>query len=64
MKTTQPPLLVIVTGLPCTGKTALSRRLAGAIPLPLIAKDDLKENHGKASPVNSLLPKRTRMTKL
>jgi predicted kinase len=39
-----PPLLVIVTGLPCTGKTALAHRLAGAIPLPIIAKDDIKES--------------------
>jgi site-specific recombinase XerD len=29
-----------------------------------LTKDDLKDNHGKASPVNSLLPKRTRMTRL
>lgn len=29
-----------------------------------LTKDDLKENHDKASPVNSLLPKRTRMTRL
>ncbi|HEX5504040.1 MAG TPA: ATP-binding protein [Thermomicrobiales bacterium] len=37
------PLLVIVTGAPCTGKTALARRLAADLPLPLIAKDDIKE---------------------
>ena len=36
----QPPLLVIVTGLPCTGKTTLARE----IPLPIIAKDDIKES--------------------
>ncbi len=40
----QPPLLVIVTGLPCTGKTALAHRLSSEIPLPIIAKDDLKES--------------------
>lgn len=40
----QPPLLVIVTGLPCTGKTILAHRLARDIPLPIIAKDDIKES--------------------
>jgi predicted kinase len=44
MDTSKPPLLVIVTGLPCTGKTALAHRLAREIPLPIIAKDDIKEN--------------------
>jgi predicted kinase len=39
-----PPLLVIVTGLPCTGKTALAHCLAEAVPLPIIAKDDIKES--------------------
>ena len=38
-----PPLLVIITGLPCTGKTTLSRQLAAELGLPLIAKDDIKE---------------------
>jgi predicted kinase len=40
---TSPPLLVIVTGLPCTGKTTVAHRLAREIPLPIIAKDDIKE---------------------
>ncbi len=44
MSPSQPPLLVIVTGLPCTGKTALAHRLAHEIPLPIIAKDDIKES--------------------
>jgi len=39
----QPPLLVIITGLPCTGKTTLSRKIATELRLPLIAKDDIKE---------------------
>lgn len=44
MENNRPPLLVIVTGLPCTGKTALAHRLSVEIPLPIIAKDDLKES--------------------
>lgn len=43
MSPPRPPLLVIVTGLPCTGKTTLAHRLAREIPLPIIAKDDIKE---------------------
>jgi predicted kinase len=37
------PLLVIITGMTCTGKTTLSRNLAAELNLPLIAKDDIKE---------------------
>ncbi|MBN1668358.1 MAG: AAA family ATPase [Anaerolineales bacterium] len=37
------PLLVIVTGLPGTGKTAMARRLAQRFDLPLIHKDGYKE---------------------
>ncbi len=44
MATTRPPLLVIVTGLPCTGKTVLAHNLAEWIPLPIISKDDIKES--------------------
>jgi predicted kinase len=40
----QAPLLVIVSGAPATGKTALARQLADDVRLPLIAKDDIKES--------------------
>lgn len=42
--TAPPPLLVIVTGAPGSGKTTLARALAGACALPLLCKDDLKES--------------------
>lgn len=35
--------LVIVTGLPASGKTTLGRRLAADLDLPFISKDDIKE---------------------
>jgi predicted kinase len=38
------PLLIIVTGAPCAGKTTLARRIADKFRLPLIAKDDIKES--------------------
>ena len=38
-----PPLLVIVTGAPCTGKTTLVMRLAADFQLPFIYKDGIKE---------------------
>ena len=37
------PLLVIVTGAPCTGKTTLGLRLAADFRLPFIYKDGIKE---------------------
>src|SRR5512136_2128322 len=37
------PTLILVTGLPCTGKTTLARRLADGFSLPLLTKDPLKE---------------------
>ncbi len=37
------PPLVIVSGAPASGKTTLARRLAAALSLPLLTKDDIKE---------------------
>lgn len=37
------PVLIIVNGMPGTGKTTLSKKLAADLALPLIAKDALKE---------------------
>jgi predicted kinase len=39
----QPPLLVVVTGAPGSGKTTIARALAVELRLPLLAKDDVKE---------------------
>lgn len=38
-----PPLVILVNGLPATGKTTLARRLATDLQLPLLAKDAIKE---------------------
>ena len=37
------PLLILVTGLPCSGKTTLAVRMADELGLPLVTKDDIKE---------------------
>jgi predicted kinase len=37
------PKIIIFTGLPGTGKTTLSQKVAKALNIPLIAKDDIKE---------------------
>lgn len=38
-----PPLLVVITGRPCTGKSTLAKSIAASLNLPLLAKDDIKE---------------------
>jgi predicted kinase len=38
-----PPVIVIVTGPPCTGKTAIARQVADHFSLPLMGKDTFKE---------------------
>jgi predicted kinase len=38
------PLVIVVNGLPATGKTTLARRLAHDFHLPLLAKDAIKES--------------------
>lgn len=37
------PTLLLVTGLPCTGKTTLARALAAALGAPCFTKDEVKE---------------------
>jgi predicted kinase len=37
------PTLVVVSGVPGSGKTTLAHALAGAIPCPAICRDELKE---------------------
>lgn len=37
------PWIVVITGLPGTGKTTLSKQMADALGVPLIAKDAIKE---------------------
>ena len=39
-----PPLLVVVTGMPSSGKTTVAEGLARRLRLPLIAKDEIKES--------------------
>ena len=38
------PLLVVVTGMPSSGKTTVAEGLAARLSLPLIAKDEIKES--------------------
>ena len=39
-----PPLLVVVSGPPATGKTALAERISKKFELPLLTKDSIKES--------------------
>ncbi len=43
LKTMPKISLIIITGLPCTGKTTLGKKLAEEFHLPFICKDDIKE---------------------
>ncbi len=36
-------VVILVTGIPCTGKSTLARRLARDLGLPLVSRDDIKE---------------------
>jgi predicted kinase len=38
------PLLVVVTGMPSSGKTTVAEALARRLRLPLVAKDEIKES--------------------
>ncbi len=38
------PLLLVVTGMPSSGKTTVAEDLARRLRLPLIAKDEIKES--------------------
>jgi predicted kinase len=38
------PLLVVVTGMPSSGKTTVAEGLAARLSLPLLAKDGIKES--------------------
>jgi predicted kinase len=37
------PLIIIIAGPPCTGKTTLSKKIAERYSLPLVSKDGIKE---------------------
>jgi len=39
----QSPQLIVVTGLPATGKSTLARELARLLQAPLVGKDMIKE---------------------
>lgn len=39
----EPPLLVVVTGPPASGKTTLAKPLAAELGFPLVSRDELKE---------------------
>jgi predicted kinase len=37
------PVLILITGAPCTGKTTIAQHLAGEFHLPFVHKDGIKE---------------------
>ena len=39
----KPPVLIVISGAPASGKTYLAKRLSGSLRMPVIHKDDLKE---------------------
>ena len=41
--TVPAPMLILITGAPCTGKTTIAQHLAGKFQLPVVHKDDIKE---------------------
>ncbi|WP_338258403.1 AAA family ATPase [Dictyobacter halimunensis] len=47
------PTLIIVNGLPGSGKTTLSRRLAADVPLPIFSRDGIYETLYDALDCNS-----------
>jgi 8-oxo-dGTP pyrophosphatase MutT (NUDIX family)/predicted kinase len=49
-----PPPLVLVNGAPATGKSTLAAQLAGALALPLLSRDGLKEAMADRTPFASL----------
>lgn len=42
-KSNQLPFVILVSGLPCTGKTTIATKIAQHFDLPFIMKDDIKE---------------------
>ena len=42
-KSNQLPFVIVVSGLPCTGKTTIATKIAQHFDLPFIMKDDIKE---------------------
>ncbi|GAA4895689.1 putative kinase [Stackebrandtia albiflava] len=46
--------LILVSGAPGAGKTTLARRLAGELGLPLLSKDDVKEDLAAVLPADGL----------